>query len=104
MKKSDITTPIINILNHKADLDVMYQNHLKLMKARQPNVTSLQWHKEKLGKHKYCWTGFTKHYVWEFDNYRIYVSKEGASFEVLESLNAKEALDSWNDYYLRLTS
>jgi hypothetical protein len=104
MKKSDISTPIINVLKTKTNYDIMNNNYLKLMKARPINVSSLQWHKKKLGKHKYCWTSFIKRYVWEFENYRVYVSKEGVSFEVLESLSADQALDAWSDYYLRLTS
>lgn len=99
MNKTDITTPIINLLHNIIYYDIMNVNYAKMQKARPIGVSFLKWHKQKLGKQKYCWTGFVKHWVWEFDNWRVYVSKEGASFEVLADLSAEDALAAWDEYY-----
>jgi hypothetical protein len=106
MKRSDTTQPIVNFLfqDKSGKLGQQYlKESMDLMKLRiEDGLSSIQRHKKILGKQKYCWTGFVKHWVWEENNWRAYVSKEGASFEVLESLTLKEAWSEWQDYYKRM--
>lgn len=66
------------------------------------NLSSVQFNKKVLGKQKYCYNGSVRYWVWEFDNYRVYVSKEGVSFEVLNSLSLEEAWLAWQDYYNKI--
>lgn len=106
MKRNDITTPVVNFLFQDTDRTFANQ-YLKdfheLVKARiNDGLTSIQRHKKILGKQNYCWTGFVKHWVWESDTWRVYVSTEGASFEVLESLTLQEAWAAWQDYYNKM--
>lgn len=105
MKRSDETSPIINFLFNvdRAIADQYLQESLSLMKARMHDgLSSLERHKKILGKQNYCWTGFVRHWVWETDTWRVYVSKEGASFEVLATLTPDEAWQAWQDYYNRM--
>jgi hypothetical protein len=102
MKKSDITTPLVNILRDHNQLSFMIEQLKEFMLIRPSGVSSIKWHKQKLGKQKYCWKGFIKHWVWETDTWRVYVNKEGSSFEVLESLNGDQAIEAWKDYYSKV--
>jgi hypothetical protein len=106
MKKSDETSPIINFLfqDSTGKLGKQYvEESINLMKARHKiNLSSIKWHQKVLGKQNYCWTGSSKNWIWETDVWRVYVSKEGAAFEVLASLALDEAWAAWQDYYNKM--
>lgn len=104
MKRTDETSPLINFLFQDPVKSKLYLDELMdLMKARaKDGISSLERHKKILGKQNYCWTGFVRHWVWETDTWRVYVSKEGASFEVLASLTLDEAWAAWQDYYNKM--
>ena len=39
-------------------------------------------------------------YSWQRNNWCIYVSEKGFTFEVKETLNAKQAIEAWEDFLL----
>lgn len=47
-------------------------------------------HKLKLVKQTYCQFLSEYNHVWEYDNYRVYVSSKGITLEVLPSLTLNE--------------
>jgi len=99
MNKEDNTTPIINrIYESKKMSDQLVKDSMALMFAR-GKLSSIKYHKKKLGKQHYCYTGMVRYWVWEGDNWRVYVSKKGSSLEVLSTLTAKEAWAAWQDYF-----
>ena len=100
MNKSDTTTPLVNLLNDQKYSKFMFEQTLEFLKIRPHPKSSLEWHKEKLGKQKYCVNfAFCRSWVWEGETWRAYVNKRGVYFEVLETLTPKQAMDAWNDYY-----
>lgn len=106
MKKSDITTPIINIMLNQPDTSISdkYLNeYLAIGNVyRKLGLSAKEYHIKKLGKQTYCLLGFSRQWVWEFVNYRVYVSKEGITFEVLDGLSIDDAIKCWNDYYQKI--
>ncbi len=104
MKREDETAPIINYLFQDSQRSDQYlKESMNLAKARMVSgLSSIERHKKILGKQTYCWTGFVKHWIWETDTWRVYVSKEGGSFEVLATLTPDEAWAAWQDYYNKM--
>lgn len=99
MKRSDETTPLENILNQDPFDPRNQQYLLDFVSIRPYGMTSIQLNKNKLGKQKYYLVaGFVRCWVWEGENWRIYVSKRGTSFEVLQHLSIDEAWIAWQEY------
>lgn len=102
MKKTDETSPIINFLfGNKEKSEQYLKDSMSLMFAR-GKLSSKDYHKKKLGKQKYCWIGFVRHWVWESETWRVYVSKRGSAFEVLATLTEDEAWAAWQDYFSKV--
>jgi len=104
MKKSDQTTPLLNLMSLPEHFKFMDRKIIEELHIRPAGISSIEHHKQKLGKQKYCWSGFVKHWVWESDAWRVYVSSEGSSFEVLENLSPENAIVAWKDYYSKVKS
>lgn len=103
MNKSDITTPLVNLLNNQKYSQFMFDQTLEFLKLRPRLKSSLEWHKEKFGMQNYCINfPFKRCWVWEGTNWRVYVSKRGTSFEVLETLTPEQAMDAWHEYYAKI--
>lgn len=110
MKKDDETEAFLNYLYGNKDKpfsitkpysDQYIRDMMTTMMARK-DMSSVQYHKHKLGKQSFCKNIFSRHWVWEGDNWRVYVSKEGVSFEVLATLSFDEAWAAYQDYYNRI--
>lgn len=102
MRKTDETTPIINIIFSSKDKSNQYiKDNMQIMFAR-GKKSSVEYHKVKLGKQNYCWLGSVRHWIWEGNNWRVYVSKRGAAFEVLSNLTVDEAWGAWQDYFNKI--
>lgn len=102
MKKTDETSPIINfIFSNKNRGDQYIKDSMALMFAR-GQLSSIKYHKQKLGKQNYCWLGSVKHWVWEGEKWRAYVSKRGVAFEVLADITEDEAWEAWQDYFSKV--
>lgn len=102
MNKEDITTPISNYIFNSGNRELIDKYVFEHLSIIPQGMSSLQHHKQKLGKQKYCWTGHVKNWVWESDCWRLYVSKEGASLEVLRNLTLEQAIAAWKDYYSKV--
>ncbi len=51
-----------------------------------------------LGKQDYTWTGSHRNWVWERNDWRLFVNNtQGFSFEVREGLSLEKAMTAWND-------
>jgi len=100
MKKNDLTIPIYNILFQFQDYNFIHKFNIEYLSIRPSDVSSIEHHKNKLGKQKYCITlPFKRCWIWEGENWRVYVSKKGAQFEVLENSTLEQAKIAWQDYY-----
>jgi hypothetical protein len=103
MNKEDETTPLQNILSQNSSDPRNDQYVSEFIRLRPNNISSVDLNKSKLGKQKYCIiTGLIRCWVWEGENWRAYVSKEGLSFEVLPSLSLDEAWSAWQEYRNRI--
>ena len=97
------TTPVINILNdtpasdRRDILDSYLSETMTMHRAARPPV---QWHKEKLGRQKYCWpSGEYRFWICEGPGWCVYCSNQkGVCFEVQSDLDWRQALDAWKDY------
>ena len=91
------TTPIINVLAPQDIRDDFITRYLNFCSAKEGTV--VEWHKSKLGRQDYCWTGFRRHWVWEDEDFRIYVNNvAGIGFEVPVGYSSEEALRAWDKY------
>ena len=105
MDKQDVSTPIINIMSNNGGMhlstEYLADQMLLVNKRSQAKLSSKEFHKLKLGKQKYCWTGFIRHWVWEGNDWRVYVSNNGAAFEVKDGIDMVRAWAAWKDYFSR---
>lgn len=60
-------------------------------------------HKNKLGKQTYCIQLTDRNWVWEHNNWRVYISVRGLSFEVKENLIIQQVCEAWQDYFFKIT-
>lgn len=101
MNRSDTTTSIINLMRGASDTDVNSYRDTSMtyqLLAREDGSV-VKFHKSRLGKQDYCWNGEYRYWIWEGDDWRIYVSDiKGFCFEVAEGLNLSRALAVWNRY------
>ena len=98
MLKQDETTPIQMILSQNPDDPRNTRYVSEFISLRPIGMSSIQFHKQRLGKQKYCFMGLVKYWVWEGKNWRASVSKRGLSFEVLPALSIDEAWEAWQEY------
>ena len=66
--------------------------------ASKGTLSSIKFHKWKLGKQDFCWTGSARNWIWERDGYRLFISKKGVSMEVFEDITEQEIFDCLEDY------
>jgi hypothetical protein len=43
-----------------------------------------------------------RNWIWDCNNWRVYVSIRGFIFEIDESITLKQAVDAWYEYYERM--
>ena len=103
MNKDTFTTPIVNYMmnvwehedidKHQAELMLVHSMHHKV------KMKPVAYFKKKLGRQNYTCTIFCRHWVWERNNWRMYVNNEqGISIEVDESLTGDQAKMAWYDF------
>lgn len=97
MKRSDVTTPIINVLQGPTlqrfdSRDFLLTSFV----IGQPKVAA---HKTILGRQTYCFTTWRRYWVWETDLWRIYVNDDaGVAFEVPIKFTPEQAVAAWSNY------
>lgn len=105
MNKKTLTTRPINLLTNKEDILWWQDKQLSLFRSLpKPRVS---FHKQRLGKQHYCFTGEYRYWVWERSfkdsgkeiGWRVYVSdKKGICFEVTENCHKGDIRLAFADY------
>ena len=96
------TTPIENIIGLSDEFVIEFLD-LGVIQLRSGVKSTVEFHKQKLGKHHRTFTGEFRFHVWTFGNWTIYVSdKKGVCFEVDADLTKEQALAAWKDYQDRM--
>lgn len=91
------TIPVINLLfgnKEYSDEFMKREGYNRLHRRIQDDIVdSVQWHKDVFGRQSYCWVGEYRFWVWDFHDWRIYVSNiKGTSVEVDPSFDAEQAM------------
>lgn len=83
----------------KADELEVIQDQLGKMHRKAHEERPIAWHKRVLGRQNYTWNGEFRFWVWESENWRVYVSdKKGVCFEPRVGLSRLQAIEAWEDY------
>lgn len=92
--------PIINYINvMEGDGPEVLMDWLKRASLAHSEEGGVNFHQDRLGKQKMCWTGSNRFWVWEGKDWRIFASnKVGTSIEVKAGLTTDQAWDAFNDY------
>jgi len=100
-KKTRPTEPVYNILRNEPDYLDFYNK--KMLKYYSIVENHIEKHKEIFGKQTYCWTGSNKHWVWDFDKWRVYVNNiQGVSIEFTPFVHPEEAKTIIEEYWKKL--
>ena len=67
-----------------------------------PKESVIKFHKRKLGKENFIWTGSAKNYVWELMRLRIFVNKDGRNIEFCPPITDDELIESLQIYKFAL--
>jgi len=71
----------------------MFYNRLNQRIGGGPEEESVARHKAVFGRQSYCWQGEYKFWVWDFQDWRIYVSNiKGISIEVDPSFDINQTM------------
>lgn len=99
------STPVFNFVNYAIDeterlefFNLISKNLFAIHNAL-GSQSHLAFMKEKLGRQKFTWM---RHHVWEGENWRVYVSKEGIAFEVRETLSLQEMFVAYDDFLTKI--
>lgn len=108
------STPITNILQKDRVLWEQYVREFMLygMWRQDLGTTPVAFHKEKMGRQFYCFTGNYRYWVWEYSKrrgpadhlytekvWRVYVNNHrGVGFEVNPKYTPEQAMAAWQDY------
>ncbi len=99
-------TPIINYLfTLLEDEFELFHKELMTMHAAPSahNLKPMQFAKTRLGKQNYTWVGEYRFWVWETNDWRMFVSnRQGISVEVRIDLNKTQVQMAWNDLQFKL--
>jgi len=99
-----MTTPIVNVISYASPHYKRWEKQYKELclvarGALHGDRDLVAFHKKALGRHKGCFTAEFRHWVWEGDGWRVFVSNlKGIGFEVAVHLKPTEALAAWADY------
>lgn len=75
------------------------QIHDGMMKAHcLMRPTAKQALRKILGKQKFTWLSWVRHWVWEGNNRRVFASSEGMAFEVRYGMTKAESLAAFQDF------
>jgi len=97
------TTPISNLMQDAEDhhtYSQLYRMACGAVRKFAGEVTdTVESHKLLFGKQSFCWTGEFRHWVWDLDDYRLFVNNtKGIGIEVPEGTTRDEAFDTMFSY------
>jgi len=102
------STPVINFVNgmegneRNTFLDTLLKNSMAMHHAPGPK-NCVTFMKEKLGRQKLTWMGSCKQWVWEDENWRVFVNDDqGIAFEVRETLDHEQVLIAYDDFLTKI--
>lgn len=65
--------------------------------------TLVEFFKSKLGRQSYTWVGYSRKWVWETPDWRVYVNNnDGIALELRYDLSLTEARAAWEDFAAKL--
>jgi hypothetical protein len=104
MKRTDETTPFVNILmNSEDEPDRTLEAKEFLWVSFIVGSPKVQKVKALLGRQDYTWMGSCRYWIWERGNWRVFVNNDkGLCFEVLPTLTVKQAIAEWEDFKKQL--
>jgi len=89
-------TPIINVLAPPDIRDDFIKRYIALCHG---TMKPVERHKLKLGRQDRTWVGEYRYWIWEEDDFRIYVSNiKGVGFEVPVNFSSARAMQAWERY------
>jgi len=93
------TTPIVNVLDSQDIRDKFVLRYLALCHGKPKKGKVVEWHKEKLGRQDRTWVGFRRYWIWEYEDFRLYVNNVvGVGFEIPLGTSSEQALQAWDRY------
>lgn len=96
------STPLINVGWQSGEpftdqeLTQIYDGIMRAHYIMHPNAKQAL--KRLLGKQKFTWLSWIRHWVWENDNWRVFASSEGMAFEVKYGMTKAESLTAFQDF------
>ena len=98
--------PILNFMQMwtSDEFDTVHREIMKMyMFPRSVGQRPVEFMKSRLGRQAYTWTGEFRFWVWEGDDWRVYVSNiQGISVEVRATLSASDAREVWKRFAEKL--
>ncbi len=95
------TTPVSNLCNSSDELQEMMDIANAAYQTAPKNL--VEWVKSRLGPQTRTFTGEFRHYLWEFQNYTIWVSNvKGIIVEVIPTLTPDEAMAAYREGFKKL--
>jgi hypothetical protein len=95
------STPMINLIDVRVLSDTefkTYRDQTMQMHMASNKDGAVKFHKSRLGRQKFTWTGSARNWIWEGENWRVFASKRGTAFEVRANLTPEECFEAWKDY------
>jgi len=84
----------------QAKCDDMFKRLYALMRVAKPPV---QWHKNRLGKQTKTWVGEFRFWIWEGENWRVFVNNtKGTCLEVKLDISKEKVLVAFEDYMTKV--
>lgn len=105
MNRQTVTTPIINYFfewSSEETKQLSDELHVMHILPRVYKLSDKEFMKSQLGRQTYCEQLSYKNWVWEQNNWRVYVSARGISFEVEKNLTKQQVKNAWNDFRYKI--
>lgn len=92
------TIPVSNLCNSANEMQEMIEIANLAYQSAPKNL--VEWVKSRLGPQTRTFTGEFRYYLWEFQNYTLWVSNgKGLSVEVIPTLTPDEAMTSYREAF-----
>lgn len=93
------STPIANILQTEPGAMEFYTRRQLRVADILRNFPAVDFHRTRLGRQSFCWTGVHRYWIWDLPPLRLFVNNQkGIGVEVDPTLTVDEALDNFGLY------